>query len=118
MGIRDKDIPPYLAEQLNQLRQLLRLDPDVQEFKIAYGMLPKAKDEIAFRTRSVLKILTFLALNVQVPESHLADGRAPDLGDTGSPAQPQLTVLSGCEKPCDAFAAIHYQGHWFWIDHA
>ena len=117
MGIRDKDIPPYLAEQLNQLRQFLRLDPEVQEFKIAYGMLPKAKDEIAFRTRSVLKILTFLALNVQVPESHLADGRAPDLGDTGSPAQPQLTVLSSCEKPDDAFAAVHYQGCWFWIDH-
>lgn len=60
--------------------------------------------------------LTFLALNVQVPESHLADGRAPDLGLAGSPMQPQLTVLSGCEKPCDAFAAIPYQGCWFWID--
>jgi hypothetical protein len=88
----------------------------MHEFKIAYGMLPKAKDEIAFRTRSVLKILTFLALNVQVPESHPADGRAPNLGDTGSPAQSQLTVLSSCEKPCDAFATIHYQDHWFWID--
>ena len=116
MGIRDKDIPPYVAEQLYQMRGMLRLDPDVQEFKIAYGMLPKERDEIAFRTRSVLKILTFLALNVQVPESHLADGRAPDLGITGSPTQPQLTVLSGCEEPCDAFAAIQYQGHWFWID--
>jgi hypothetical protein len=116
MGIRDRDIPPYVAEQLNQMRGMLRLDPDVREFKIAYGMLPKAKDEIAFRTRSVLKILTFLALNVQVPESHLADGRAPDLGDTGSPAQPQLTVLSSCKQPSDAFAAVHYQGYWFWID--
>ena len=98
------------------MRMMLRLDPEVQEFKVAYGTLPKAKDEIAIRTRSVLKILMFLALNVQVPESHLADGRAPDLGDTGAPTQPQLTVLSGSEEPCDAFAAIRYQGYWFWID--
>jgi len=24
--------------------------------------------------------------------------------------------LSSCEPPCDAYAAIHYQGYWFWID--
>ena len=98
------------------MRKMLHLDPDVREFKIVFGMLPEKKDEIAFRTRSVLRILTFLALNVQVPESHLADGRAPDLGITVSPTQPQLTVLSSCEAPCDSFAAIHYQGNWFWID--
>ncbi len=93
-----------------------RLDPDVQEFKIAFGTLPKAKDEIAFRTRSVLRVLTFLALNVQVPEGHLADGRTLDIGTTGSPTQPQFTVLSGTKKPGDAYAAVCYQGYWFWID--
>jgi len=50
--------------------------------------------------------LCVLALNVQVPESHLADGRAPDLGDTSSPTPPQFTVFSGSEQPCDAFTAI------------
>jgi len=95
---------------------MLRMAPDVREFKIVFGMLPKEKGEIAFRTRSVLKVLGFLALNVQVPEGHLADGRAPDLGGTVSPTQPQFTVFSGCEMPCDAFAVIHYQGYWFWID--
>ena len=116
MGIRDKDIPPSLAEELDQMRKLLRLDPNVREFKIVYGMLPKEKDEIAFRTRSVLKIMTSLALNVQVPESHLVDGRAPNLGDTSSAKQPLLTVHSGCQSPCDCFAAVCYQGCWFWID--
>jgi len=104
------------AHERNRLRKILRLDPDIDEFKVVFGMLPKAKDEIAFRTRSVLRILTFLALDVQVPECHLADGRAPDLGDTSSPTQPQLTVLSGCEPLCDAFTAVQYRGHWFWMD--
>ena len=114
--IRDEDISRDEADDRDRLRMMLRLDPEVDEFKVVFGMLPKAKDEIALRTRSVLRILAFLALNVQVPESHLADGRAPDLGDTTSPTQPQLTVFSGCEPPCDAFAAVCYQGHWFWVD--
>ncbi len=117
LTIQDRDIPPALAEELAQTRKLLRLDPDVHEFKVVFGMLPESNDEIAFRTRSVLRIMTFPALNVQVPDNHLADGRALDLGDAGSTTQPQLTVHSGCEKPCDDDAAVQYQGFWFWIDH-
>jgi hypothetical protein len=117
LTIRDRDIPPALAEELAHMRKLLRLDPDVREFKVVFGMLPESNDEIAFRTRSVLRILTFLALNVEVPDDHLSDGRAPDLGDAGATSQPQLTVHSGCEKPCDDYAAVQYQGVWFWIDH-
>ena len=110
--------PGSYFSQLDHMRRVLRLDPEVQEFRIVFGMLPKERNEIAFRTRSVLRILTFLALNVEVPEDHLADGRTLDLGlgDTDSPAEPQLTVHSSCKEPCDAFAAVHYQGYWFWID--
>jgi hypothetical protein len=115
MTIQDKDIDPALAAELAQMRKILRLDPQVREFKIVFGMLPQDKTEIAFRTRSVLRIMTFLALNVQAPAVHVADGRAVDVGDVGT-AQPQLTVHSGCKRPCDAYAAVHYKGHWFWID--
>lgn len=116
LTIQDKNISPELAEDLARMRKLLRLDPEVREFKVVYGMLPQAKDEIAFRTRSVLRIMTFLALHVEVPAPHLADGRAPDLGDPGSTRHPQLTVHSGCHKPCDSYAAVQYQCYWFWID--
>ena len=114
--IRDQNMPPSAIEELAQLRKLLRLDPSVREFKLVFGVLPEAKDEIAIRTRSMLRILTFLAINVQVPESHLAEGRAPDLSDGEPKMQPPLTVHSGCQKPCESFAAVQYQGYWFWID--
>ncbi len=114
--IQDKNIPAELAEELAQMRKLLRLDPTLREFKVVSGMLPDAKEEIAFRTRSVIRIMTFLAINVQAPASHLADGRAPDLGDTSSSMPPQMTVHSGCQKPCDSFVAVFYQGYWLWID--
>jgi hypothetical protein len=116
MVIQDKDIPDSLVQELAQMRKLLRLDPEVHEFKVVFGMLPQSKDEIAFRTRSVFRIMTFLALEVQVPEKHIVEGRAVDLGDAGSTTQPQLTVHSGCQKPCDAYAAVSYKGYYFWID--
>jgi hypothetical protein len=116
LTIQDKDIPVELAEELAQMRRLLRLDPTLREFKVVSGMLPDAKEELAFRTRSVLRIMTFLAINVQVPPCHLADGRAPDLGDTSSSTPPHMTVHSGFQKPCDSFVSVCYQGCWFWID--
>jgi hypothetical protein len=116
MAIRSKDIPESLVEELGQMRQLLRLDPGVQEFKIVFGMLPKDKNEIAFRTRSVLRILTYLALSVQVPEEHLAAGRAPAIDLPASSTPPQFTVLSSCTRPTACFTAVHYRGFWFWID--
>lgn len=116
LGIRDDGIDPGLAAELDQLRAMLRLDPQVKEFKVVFGMLPNAKDEIAIRTRSILRIMTFLALDVQVPECHLADGTAPDLGNLGSNGQSHLMVHSGSEPPCNAYASVCYQGYWFWID--
>jgi hypothetical protein len=116
LTIHDKDIPPFLAEELAQMRQLLRLDPQVREFKLVHGVLPQAKDEIAFRTRSVVRIMTYLSLNVQVPTCHVAEGRAPDLSELAPDPNPPLRVYSGCERPCDCYAAVHHQGYWFWID--
>jgi hypothetical protein len=118
MTIQDKDIPADLAAELAQLRKMLHLDPKLREFKVVVGMLPDGEDEIAFRTRSVMRIMTFLAINVDVPACHLAEGRAPDLGDMSSSTQPQLTVHSGCQKPYDSFVAVCYQGYWFWIDYS
>lgn len=115
MTIQDKDIDPSLAAELAQMRKILRLDPDVREFKVVFGMLPKDKTEIAFRTRSVLRIMTYLTFNVEVPVNHLVDGWALDIGDIG-PGQSQFTVRSGCQKPCDSYAAVQYKGYWFWIN--
>lgn len=115
MGIRDTDISPELAAELDHMRNLLRLDPEIRQFRIVFGMLPEKNDEIAFRTRSLLRIMNYLSLYVQVPPEHLADGRASDWGDFGTPAPP-MVVYSGCEPPCDSYAAVQYQGYWFWID--
>ncbi len=104
------------------------------ELKVNFGTLPKGKadekakgkveekakeeekGEIAIRTRSVLRVIAYLAEYVEVPASHLASERAKTLLGAGEDPDAPIRVYSGCKKPCDSFAAVQYQGHWFWID--
>lgn len=116
LGLHPEEFSETEAQELDDLRRILHLDPDIHEFKIVFGLLPRAKDEIAFRTRSVYRMLMFLALDVQVPECHLAAGHAPALGSLAEEQHPHFTVQSSCKKPDHCFAAVQYQGYWFWID--
>jgi hypothetical protein len=116
MAIRNASIDPALATELNDLRKLLKLKPDAQEFRVVFGTLPKDQTEIAFRTRSILRIMITLATNVEVPAAHLAEGRTLDIADPSGGADSAITIHSGCKKPDCCFAAVQYKGHYFWID--
>ena len=64
-------------------------------------------------TRSMLEMLSELALGVQVPEVHRTAGWAQP-ADGGDSAL--LAIKSGTAPPEDAFIAVPYRGYWFWID--
>ena len=41
----------------------------------------------------------------------------PVSGDTPSESrQDVVRIHSGTEKPADAYAAVQYRDHWFWVD--
>jgi hypothetical protein len=114
---RDKDkIDPELAQELGKVRKELGLDPDQGDFKVVFGATAKSPNEIAILSRSVLRILSELCTYVDVPVDDLASGKAPDFGDLDVGPNPPFFVHSGNAKPCDAFAAVCYEGHWFWIE--
>jgi hypothetical protein len=114
---RDKDkIDPELAQDLGKVRKELGLDPDRGEFKVVFGATAKSPNEIAILSRSVLRILSELCTYVDVPVDHLVSGKAPAFGDLDVGPNPPFFVHSGDQKPCDAFAAVCYEGHWFWIE--
>jgi hypothetical protein len=76
-------------------------------------------DQVAIQTRSAFQIMTDLGADIEVPAEHLAELRtytpAPQpLGDSALP--PLVRIRSGPSKPADVFAAVEYQGHWYWID--
>jgi hypothetical protein len=116
MFFREPDLDPELAAELAEARTLLHIEPARREFKVVFGAARGSGDEVTMATRSLFRVLTLLATSVQVPDDHLADGRAPPIGGDPGMDRPRFTVFSGCEKPKDCFTATCYRGHWFWID--
>jgi hypothetical protein len=105
-------VPPENAE----LRRLLRLDSNINEYTVSYGMGAGGGSSIDMTTRSLLQIMGNLAGTIDIPKAHLDDGGVyPELPPVDG-ATPLMHVRSGTERPKDPFAAIQYRGHWFWID--
>ena len=120
MYFRAKDIDPDTEAEISSVKKLLGLDPGQREFKVVYGSLPADEQEIAVLSRSMLEILLELGSYIEVPELHVAQQRAtPNLAkdaDIAAGVEPFLRVQSDNEKPGDAYVAVEYRDHWFWID--
>ena len=115
---RRDEVPADVLEKSAEIRRLLKMRSDAQRFVLTYSPARGADNELAVNSRSMMQIMTAFASYVDVPpvdiehhravaniESAAGDGR----GDV-------VRIYSGDEKPADAFAAVHYRGHWFWID--
>jgi hypothetical protein len=101
-------------------RGMLGLDSQAREFNVVYGSIPSNPKEIALLTRSVLQLITDLASFVEVPDIHVKERWVlPTLKEEtadGSTVPPMIRIHSGTQNPGDAYTAVLYQGHWFWID--
>jgi len=104
----------------NDVRKLLGLDLEANEFSVVYGSVAANDKEIAILTRSVLEIITDLSSYVDVPAINVEQKRtfpspAPEMAN-GVPVPPLMRILSSSKKPDDAFAAVPYGQEWYWID--
>ncbi len=63
----------------------------------------------------MLQIMSAFASYADVPEEDLKDGRALPV-PVGSGTSEGAKIASSKEKPANAFAAVHYHDHSFWID--
>jgi len=102
------------------VRKILGLSPEADEFNIVYGSLAANDKEIAMLTRSVLEILTDLSSYIDVPVANVEQKRtypslAPEVVN-GAPLPPLIRILSSPQRPDDAFAAVPYRQEWYWID--
>ncbi len=107
-----KGIKPETLAEIAELRRLLQLNPDAQEFRLIFAATPANDREVAALTRSLLQIMGMMSGYVDVPEEHIAEGRAtPGLNGAGT-----LRIGSSKKPMADAYASVSYRGHWFWID--
>lgn len=96
---------------MTRVREILGLDATSNEVSIVFGTVPSHGREIAMTTRSMLEIMLMLGNGIDVPESH-ADRARPVPADT----TPLIHIHTGAEAPPDAYAAVPYRGHWYWIE--
>jgi hypothetical protein len=119
MTIRGKADPAVEADTL-ALRKLLGVDPAASELHVVYGSVAASDKELAILSRSILEILIELSSYISVPEVHVTERRVsptapPEMGPSG-PMRPLIRIASSVERPPDAFVAVPYRDHWFWID--
>ena len=111
---------PEIEADRAEVRKLLGLDPQANEFSVVYGSVAANDKEIALLTRSILEILTDLSSYIDVPAANVEQKRtfpslAPELVN-GAPVPPLMRILSSPQRPDDSFAAVPYRQEWYWID--
>jgi hypothetical protein len=119
LTLRQK-VEPEIEADILMVRQLLGLDPQGREVRVVYGAVAADDKELAMLTRSILDILLDMGSFITVPEAHVQERRVaptaePEAGP-GGPIPPLVRILSSTEKPGDAFVAVPYRDHWYWID--
>jgi hypothetical protein len=105
-----------LESRVRRLIELLGLDPAGRSFHIAFGFGDGARQEIKVYTRSLFDILSSLAARIQVPDADIAAGRTYQTRLAPVGLIPQLAVKHQVLSPESTFAAVEYQGTWYWVD--
>jgi len=113
-------VDPSVEEDILFVRRTLGLDPSAGEVRVAYGSVAKDDKELALLTRSILEIIIDLASYIDVPSVHVQEKRVnptmPEETVQGVPVLPLIRIHSSTDRPGDAFIAVPYREHWFWID--
>jgi len=108
------------ALRLKRTLGLLGLNPDTREFRVVFGFLAEGDREIAILSRSLIQIMSEYASYIEVPDADISEGRVEvadrESVETEALFPPLISVRCGASKPDDAFVAVPYRKHWFWID--
>jgi hypothetical protein len=105
-----------MLQKSRRSREILKLDPERDHFKVMYSPFANAGDTLAMQTRSMMQILESMSGFVQVPpdkSTHAAPGF-----DIPPGAYAPFRVHSSPDRPDSAFAEVRYEGDWYWIEHS
>jgi hypothetical protein len=115
MVLRRADVPEEVLAKGREVRRLLNLPETGDQFNLVYSPMPAGTNEIAVASRSILQMMMALATYVEVPKEDVEQKRTVPMPEP-TEAKPLLRVRCSQQKPDDAFVAIQYRNHWFWVD--
>ncbi len=120
MSFRGRKVDTQMEEDVAFVRKTLGLDLACAEFRVVYGSSARDSEELAILSKSVLEILVEFASSIDVPIKHVEEKRVnptmPDDMVAGEPVASLIRIQSSRLLPDDAFIAVPYRNHWFWID--
>jgi hypothetical protein len=121
------------SPEMREFARVFRLKPGRTKYEIKSESLTPFPDTfpaegietLDLETRSLLQVLFFVAQGVEIPPAHRAAGIIRVTADQGGAEFDWQRVLqglmkvkwaSGDEPPRNAYVAIPYKGHWFYVD--
>jgi hypothetical protein len=113
---RRESLPPEVLGLVEEAKDILGIATDRDRFRVLFSPVRGGPEELTVQTRSILQILIGMGTFIQAPEEHVASGRAWVGADSAEAASWPLRIHSAEEEPTNAFAAIRYAEHWFWIE--
>ncbi len=112
------------SSEMAELRKILNLDPECDEFYFRDNFLSVSRDGLSVRMRSLMGVLFYLSHAVEVPQKDInkglvmttvdADGNVFDWTKNASGTMLKIKCSKTC--PLDAFIKTRYRGKWFYID--
>ena len=113
---------PSQRRDIDFVARTLKVKPEHDEIQLEFGATQRSPNELAVLSRSLSEILIELAAGIDAPEKDVAEGRTYAGTSVGPDApaydRPFVRIHSGDISPSDAYVAVRYRQHWFWIDDA
>lgn len=110
---------PELMTLTTELKTLLGLDPDRNEFYVTDRIVGRTDDEVLIQTRSMLAVMSYLSLGVEVPEADVEANRVmvtPAYLMKVIEKRGPMRIRVQKERPEDPFVVVQYRNQWFYID--
>ena len=112
--LRQEGVSDAIKTRRARIAEIMDLDSSVYKYRVIYAPIKVGPDTLSMQTRSVLQTLSAMAGFVDIP-AELANQATPGFKLRGDLVRP-FHVLSGKDRPDDAFAAIKYRDYWYWIE--
>jgi hypothetical protein len=115
---RREGLPQDVLDKCAEIRRLLRLPAEQQNFLLTYSPVRGTDSELSVNSRSMLQIMAAFSSYMDVPQEDLDLSHATPSFERGADgaAYDAVRIHSGKERPTSAFAAVLYRNTWFWVD--
>ncbi|GGA79434.1 hypothetical protein GCM10011369_21730 [Neiella marina] len=99
------------AAAIAELKSQLSLDPSQNNFLITSKQTSRSDQEITVKTRGLLPIMSVMSRGIVIPAPH----QQAVVNTHIDPNTLPMTIHSSVDYPSDAYLAISYRDHWFYI---